>query len=152
MREITEALDCDDEALPRHLLGVVKSGILRKPGKGKELSQSTEFSLNQDFKSRLFRLQLTVLPVKRNVEEQATEELPPTIEEDRKHTVDACLVRVLKTRRQILHCSLIEEVSRLASERFCPDKKLLKERIESLMEREYIERDTHNPLLYKYIV
>ena len=43
------------------------------------------------------------------------------------------------------------EVSRQLSARFVPDPQSVKKRIESLIEREYLERDEKDRKLYQYL-
>lgn len=73
------------------------------------------------------------------------------VEEDRRFQVDAAIVRVMKSRRQLSHVMLVTEVSTQLMSHFKPDPKLIKERIASLMELDFIERDSKDPQLYKYL-
>lgn len=72
------------------------------------------------------------------------------ITQDRSHSVDAALVRVMKTRKSMTLQDLRLEVVTLM-QTFKPDDALIKKRIESLIQREYLERDKNdeNLLLYK---
>jgi cullin 1 len=93
------------------------------------------------------------------------------VEEDRSNTIDAATVRIMKVinyilfvlfrflirisllfqaRKILAHQQLIAEV--LAQLTFFkPDPKHIKRRIESLIEREYLERDPDNPNTYRYL-
>lgn len=73
------------------------------------------------------------------------------VEEDRKHLIEAAIVKVMKARRRIDHNSLIAEVSKQLSWKFTPEPILIKSRIEGLIEREYMERDNDDRRFYKYI-
>lgn len=48
--------------------------------------------------------------------------------------IQACLVRIMKDRKQISHNDLITEATRQLAGRFLPQPQLLKKRIESLIE------------------
>lgn len=63
-----------------------------------------------------------------------------SIHSDRAHHVDAALVRVMKSRKELKHQELIVEVMRLVKNRFEPKVSLIKERIGELIELEYIRR------------
>lgn len=49
------------------------------------------------------------------------------------------------------HNSIITEVSRQLSSRFIPNPAVIKKRIESLIEREFLERDKDDRKLYRYL-
>ncbi|CAD7938152.1 unnamed protein product [Amoebophrya sp. A25] len=75
---------------------------------------------------------------------------PERVEEDRTIAVEAAIVRIMKARKQLTHAQLnAEVVQQLAF--FKPQPKLIKQRIEHLIEREYLERDNDNANLYKYL-
>lgn len=61
-----------------------------------------------------------------------------SVKRDRMHTIDACVVRIMKTRKTLKHQELISEV--LNQLRWQAEASDIKKRIESLIEREYLER------------
>ncbi len=65
--------------------------------------------------------------------------------------VEATIVKVMKTRRKLEHNALIAEATKILSLKFSPDPTMIKKRIESLIEREYMERDAEDRRFYKYI-
>ena len=69
--------------------------------------------------------------------------------QDRKYLIDAAVVRTMKARRTVTHTDLVTEVVRLV--RFPLDIPVLKQRIEQLMESEYMKRDEKEFSLYHYI-
>ncbi|WP_287063974.1 hypothetical protein [Pantoea sp.] len=72
------------------------------------------------------------------------------VEENRGHAIEAAIVRTMKARKQLGHQQLLAEVlSQLAF--FKPDPRAVKKHIESLIEREFLERDPDNPSTYKYL-
>lgn len=73
------------------------------------------------------------------------------MDEDRRHMVEATIVKVMKTRRRIEHNALLTESTKILINKFNPDPTLIKKRIESLIEREYLERDPEDRRFYKYI-
>ena len=62
-----------------------------------------------------------------------------SVRADRFHQIDAMIVRILKTRKKLPHSELINEV--VAKLQFPVNNQDLKKRIESLIDREYVERD-----------
>ena len=72
------------------------------------------------------------------------------VEEDRSIAIEAAIVRIMKSRKTLQHQQLIAEVlTQLAF--FKPDPKLVKRRIESLIDREFLERDPDQTNVYKYL-
>ena len=71
--------------------------------------------------------------------------------DERRHAVEATIVRVMKARNQLTHAQLTAEVTEMLLPRFKPDPKGIKRRIEDLIERDYIERDEEQPELYNYL-
>ena len=58
---------------------------------------------------------------------------------------------ILKSRQSIKHNDLIEELLKQLSNRFQPLIILIKQRIEDLIDKEYLKRDTDDRNLYHYI-
>ena len=77
--------------------------------------------------------------------------VPVAVEEDRRHLVEAAIVRIMKARKVMNHNDLIAEVTRQLSIRFTPAPQFIKKRIESLIEREYLERAENEHRVYRYI-
>lgn len=63
--------------------------------------------------------------------------------------MDAVVVRVMKSRKRLSHALLISEV--MAQLRFPAGNADIKKRIESLIERDYLERDPDDNAFYKYL-
>ena len=59
---------------------------------------------------------------------------------EREFIVDACNVRIMKSRKTLMLNELLPEVIKLISN-FRPEFPLIKRRIESLLERDYLKRD-----------
>lgn len=72
------------------------------------------------------------------------------MEEDRSIIIEAAIVRIMKARKTLQHQQLVGEVlSQLAF--FRPNPKVVKARIEALIGREFLERDSESPNTYKYV-
>lgn len=56
-----------------------------------------------------------------------------------------------RQRKQLIHSQLMNEVLSQLSSRFIPDVNMVKRRIESLIDREYLERVAEEPPTYGYI-
>ena len=77
--------------------------------------------------------------------------LPCQVDEDRKHAIEAAIVRIMKTRKTLDHQKLVLEASTQLMRHFKPDPRQIKKRIEDLIAREYLERDASNSTVYKYL-
>lgn len=73
------------------------------------------------------------------------------VEEDRKHHIEAAIVRIMKARRVLDYNSIVTEVTRQLSGRFQPQPSDVKKRMECLIEREFIERDANDRKMYHYL-
>ena len=65
--------------------------------------------------------------------------------------IEAAIVRIMKARRQLDHNSIVSEVTHQLAPRFLPNPTVIKKRIESLIEREFLERDNSDRKLYRYL-
>ena len=73
------------------------------------------------------------------------------VDEDRKHEIEACIVRIMKSRKQLNHNQLVSEVVEQLNKRFQPSPVVIKKRIEGLIEREYIKRSDADRKVYVYL-
>jgi Cullin protein neddylation domain len=64
--------------------------------------------------------------------------------------IDSVIVRVMKARKTEKHNQVIEDVIKQISI-FMPQPQMIKQRIESLIEREYLSRDPNDKSKYIYM-
>jgi len=102
-----------------------------------------KFKVNFKFNSPYKRVNFPVPMLEETVKKER-------IAQDRSHAVDAALVRIMKSRKQMKMTDLRLDVITIM-QTFKPDDALIKKRIESLIERQYIERDKADAamLIYK---
>jgi len=140
--------------LKRSLIALAnpKSKILDKttnPDEMKKIEDSDVFAYNSKFKSKLFKVK--VMSVAQRETEVETVETRQKVDEDRKLQIEAAIVRIMKSRKTMEHSDLIAEVTKQLSSRFMPNPNIVKKRIESLIEREYLERSKNDRKLYNYL-
>jgi len=124
-------------------LTISKYKVLSKNGDGKTIEDDAKFTPNDEFNCPHRKIKIPP-PV---TEETHNKE---RVEEDRSIAIEAAVVRIMKMRKQLSHQQLVTEVlSQLAF--FKPNPKLIKQRIEHLIEREYLERDPNNASMYRYL-
>ncbi|RYY72772.1 hypothetical protein EON63_20430 [archaeon] len=68
---------------------------------------------------------------------------------DRAYILDALIVRIMKSRKRILHSALCSEVMSLS--RFSVSAQDIKQRVEGLIQRDFMSRDTEDVTVYHYI-
>lgn len=149
--DIWEILGAQDEEMEKHLLGLVACKVLLKSSGTKKVEPEAEFWVNPEFQSKLYRIKVPLISKKDPIVESTGEEPPEVVEDDRRHMIEASIVRIMKARRKMDHNELVAEVIRQLAIRFAPNPKAIKTRIEALIEREYLERDGEDHRYYKYV-
>lgn len=72
--------------------------------------------------------------------QKEAQSLTKQINREREHQIDSCIIRIMKSRRKLDLSSIEAETMKLIA-LFDPEPKMIKRRIESLIEREYLGRD-----------
>eukprot|EP00898_Chlorokybus_atmophyticus_P003604 jgi/Chlat1/4244/Chrsp27S04315 len=145
--EIKGQLNLADEEAMRMLqsLSALKYKILIKEPGERHISQDDVFYFNYDFTDKMRRIKVPLPPVdeKKKVVED--------VDKDRRYAIDACIVRIMKSRKTLTHQQLVLECVEQLNRMFKPDFKVIKKRIEDLIAREYLERDKENSNLFRYL-
>lgn len=153
--EIKEETSIPDRELTRALqplaIGKTTQRILVKTPKTKEIGPDHVFQVNEAFTSNLHRVKIQQASARQGETEPERNETKRKVDEDRKHEIEACVVRIMKSRKQLNHNQLVSEVVEQLNKRFQPSPVIIKKRIEGLIEREYIKRADHDRKLYVYL-
>lgn len=121
--------------------------VLQKEPRGKTVEDGDVFVFNTNLTHKMTRIKVNAIQMKETVEEnKGTTE---RVFQERGHQVDASIVRIMKTRKSLNHTELISEIFNQL--RFPVKVADVKKRIESLLEREYIERSPDNSMMYNYL-
>ncbi|CAD6958016.1 unnamed protein product [Tilletia controversa] len=139
--EIQKATGLDQSTLKGNMALLTKAKVL--------LEADDSYSVNTDFKSKKLRVNLN-LPIK---SEQKTEskDVMKTVDDDRRLLLDACIVRIMKSRKTLKHAQLIQEVITLMAARFQPKVPEIKKAIDSLIDKDYLERVEDARDTYAYV-
>mmetsp|Transcript_18871 Transcript_18871/g.23751 ORF Transcript_18871/g.23751 Transcript_18871/m.23751 type:complete len:742 (+) Transcript_18871:80-2305(+) len=142
---IQERTNLPEEVVKRvmHSLSCGKFKMVKKTSDGNSIKPTDEFRYNQSFSCpmRKIRIPMASLDQSHN---------PKRVEEDRSIAIEAAVVRIMKARKTLSHQQLLAEVlSQLSF--FRPNPKVIKRRIEALIDREYLERDPETPNTYRYL-
>jgi hypothetical protein len=91
------------------------------------------------------------LPIKAEVKAE-TSDVMKSVDEDRKYVIQATIVRIMKARKTMKNQPLIQEVISQISQRFAPKIPDIKKAIDTLLEKEYIERVEGTRDTFNYVV
>ncbi|XP_018327779.1 cullin-3 isoform X1 [Agrilus planipennis] len=152
--EIQNETDIPERDLIRALqslaMGKASQRILIKNPKTKDIESSNEFFVNDSFTSKLHRVKIQTVAAKGESEPERRE-TRNKVDEDRKHEIEAAIVRIMKSRKRMAHNLLVTEVTEQLKSRFLPSPVIIKKRIEGLIEREYLARTPENRKEYTYV-
>ena len=166
--DILNATQIPEDELGRTLqsLACAKYKILLKEPRSRSIAPTDCFTFNYEFSAPQIRIR--ILPIAHiNKLETETErrDTLDKVEDSRKQLLEAAIVRIMKyvvnyvtyadymTRasKSLDHNNLIAETIKQLTARFEPSPTAIKARIESLIEREFLERDTADLRLYNYL-
>lgn len=121
---------------------VAKWRVLKKEPMSKDIKPTDKFFFNGDFSSQFFKIKVSVVAggssrVENNEERRATQE---RIDNGRALVIEAAIVRVMKSRKALSHHQLMTETIQQVLSRFSPDVNMIKKKVESLIDRDYLER------------
>uniref|UniRef100_A0A8C5LS28 Cullin family profile domain-containing protein n=1 Tax=Leptobrachium leishanense TaxID=445787 RepID=A0A8C5LS28_9ANUR len=147
LEDIKMATAIEGSELRRTLqsLACGKARVLNKMPKSKDVEDGDKFTFNADFKHKLYRIKINQIQMKETVEEQVN----TRVFQDRQYQIDAAIVRIMKMRKTLTRNLLVSELYNQLKFPVKPGD--LKKRIESLIDRDYMERDKENSKQYHYL-
>ncbi|KAJ6840012.1 cullin-3A-like [Iris pallida] len=152
-KEIEQATEIPAADLKRCLqsLACVKGkNVLCKDPMSKDIAEDDAFFVNDKFSSKFFKVKIGTVVAQKESEPEK-QDTRHRVEEDRKPQIEAAIVRIMKSRRVLDHNNIVTEVTKQLQSRFLPNPVVIKKRIESLIEREFLERDKADRKLYRYL-
>jgi cullin 3 len=137
--------------IANHVLSLAhpKVAVVLKRPNSKKLEESHQFMINPKYRSQLKKV---IIPLLKAVERDPEDKkAAKAIELQRRHQMDAAVVRIMKTRKKLRHNLLVAEVISQLQARFQPRPNDIKKRIEALIEQEYLARDEADRGVYNYL-
>jgi cullin 3 len=146
--------------------------ILRKEPMSKDVKPTDKFYFNENFTPRALKIKVGVVLAANKVEtDRERLETEKKNDGSRQYVIEAAIVRIMKwvypdilvessrtdmfstrQRKLLEHTKLIAETIGQLVQQFKPDVPMIKGRIESLIEREYLERvENAQPPAYQYL-
>ncbi|KAK4999412.1 ubiquitin ligase (cullin) of SCF [Elasticomyces elasticus] len=136
--DIAAATELDKRTLDPSLGVIVRAKILNAHPEGASTESGTSYSLNMGFKHKKVKVNLNV-NIKAEQKQEA-EETHKAIEADRVMVIQAVIVRIMKSRKTMKHNQLVAETIPQLKNRFQPKVSDIKKCIDTLLEKEYLER------------
>uniref|UniRef100_A0A671NGQ4 Cullin-3-like n=1 Tax=Sinocyclocheilus anshuiensis TaxID=1608454 RepID=A0A671NGQ4_9TELE len=153
--EIQQETDIPERELVRALqslaCGKPTQRVLTKEPKSKEIESGHVFTVNDQFTSKLHRVKIQTVAAKQGESDPERKETRQKVDDDRKHEIEAAIVRIMKSRKKMQHNVLVAEVTQQLKARFLPSPVVIKKRIEGLIEREYLARTPEDRKVYTYV-
>jgi cullin 1 len=142
MSELSELTGLDIATIANAITPMIKYRLLTQSPSGAEAIEKpeTKFTVVKEFKSKKLKVNL-VQGVRSMDAKQDAEDAEREINEDRKNFLKACIVRIMKARKQLSHAALINEVVQQSHTRFSAKVADIKKCIDELVEKEYLQRN-----------
>jgi len=130
-----------------------KTRILLKEPMSKDVKPTDRFIFNESFQGKFVKIKVGVVSAGNRVEnDKERKETEKKNNDSRGFVVEAAIVRIMKQRKELSHAQLVTETLTQLSSQFKPDVTMIKKKIESLIEREYLERMEEAPVpSYRYL-
>jgi cullin 1 len=126
-----------------HSLSCGKYKVITKTPASSKINTTDTFVGNAKFSSNMRKIRILMPSLDTNTSTKK-------VEEDRTIAIEAAIVRIMKARKTLQHQQLLSEVLAQLSF-FAPNPRVVKKRIEALIDREYLERSADNPGVYNYL-
>ncbi|KAG7447049.1 Cullin-4B [Guyanagaster necrorhizus] len=126
-----------------------KKKVLLKVPPGKDIMDWDKFRFNVGFTDPRQKIHINSIQAK--VSEQESQYTQTAIESDRKSTLDAAIVRIMKGRKELAYEKLKVAVIEAVKGHFMPPVDLIKKRVDWCVENEYLERDEKDKSLFRYV-
>jgi len=121
---------------------------LTKSPKGREINQGDKFQINHSFSDPKFRVKINQIQLKETKAEN--KETHEKVALDRKYETQAAIIRIMKSRKTVRSVELVQQTIEQTKNRGTLDIKEIKQNIERLIEKDYMDRDEDNDM-YVYI-
>uniref|UniRef100_U5EWS4 Cullin-2 n=1 Tax=Corethrella appendiculata TaxID=1370023 RepID=U5EWS4_9DIPT len=146
-KEIQETLQLNADTFQKHMQSLIESKLLL--ASLENLEGDTQIKLNFDYSNKRTKFKITAALQKETPQE--VEHTMNAVDEDRKMYLQAAIVRIMKSRKVLRHNALIQEILSQSKVSFAPSIAMIKKCIESLIDKQYIERAPNSGDEYSYV-
>lgn len=140
--ELAKRLNLDESILKplMHSLSCGKYKVITKSPASNKINTTDKFIANAKFTCNMRKIRIPMASLDSTLNTKR-------VEEDRTIAIEAAIVRIMKARKTLQHQQLLSEVlNQLAF--FNPNPRVVKKRIEALIDREYLERSAESNNVY----
>ncbi|XP_059479190.1 cullin-2 [Neocloeon triangulifer] len=145
--DIKETLSIPEEALNKHIASLVECKFLSSDTEA--IASESQLSLNMSYSNKRTKFKISGA-IQRELP-QESEQTISAVDDDRKMYLQAAIVRIMKSRKSLRHNDLITQVLAQNNGTFTPSISMIKKSIESLIEKQYLERTANTTDFYSYI-
>ncbi|ODV94131.1 hypothetical protein PACTADRAFT_70591 [Pachysolen tannophilus NRRL Y-2460] len=153
--EIYELTNIPKQELKRQLQSISvapRTRLLIKKPMSRDVKHDDVFKINENFHSNLTKVKVSAVSLSNKPEDDSERgKTIESVDRSRKYETDAAIVRIMKARKTATHNELMNETIRQLQNRFKPPPSLIKQRIEALLEREYLARSSDDRNVYNYL-
>ncbi|KKA29317.1 hypothetical protein TD95_002380 [Thielaviopsis punctulata] len=139
-------LNSDDLNRTLQSLACGKYRVLNKHPRGRDVHSTDTFTFNKGFTDAKYRIKINQIQMRETAAD--VEVVHERVVLDRRLETQAAIVRIMKSRKTLAHSVLVAEVINMMKTRGTVDPAAIKQEIELLLDRDYIEREGNE---YVYI-
>lgn len=145
LEDLAQRLNLEEGILKplMHSLSCGKFKVINKTPANAKINGGDKFCANPKFTCNMRKIRIPMASLDSSFNTKK-------VEEDRTIAIEAAIVRIMKARKTLQHQQLLSEVLAQLSF-FNPNPRVVKKRIEGLIDREYLERSQDNPGVYNYL-
>jgi len=103
-----------------------------------QTAKDSRFKVNDQFSSKLRKVRIPAHSAKVETESERTV-TREKVEEDRRNTIEAAIVRIMKARKTMSLQELTAEVIDQLKSRFIPEPSVIRKRVDALVERLFLQ-------------
>ena len=143
--DLAQRLNLEPEILKplMHSLSCGRHKVITKTPGGNKINSTDQFTANVKFSCNMRKIRIPMASLDSSFNTKK-------VEENRHIAIEAAIVRIMKARKTLQHQQLLAEVLAQLSF-FNPNPRVVKKRIEALIDREYLERSADNSSVYNYL-
>ncbi|KAJ7225886.1 Cullin-4B [Mycena pura] len=149
--EIKEETKLEDVLLRITLqsLACGKKRVLLKLPMGRDINDGDAFRFNDGFTDPRPKVHINSIQAK--ISEGESKQTQTAIDGERGAQLDAAIVRIMKSKKEMVYEKLVNAVIDAVKNHFTPDVKTIKVRIDKMIEQEYVRRDDDKPQMLFYV-